>query len=65
MIQITKIQATKFIINKTVYDFVRPNYLMKDFGVLIPAKIKGSCLGWHVEGGWVSYNQLREITKLN
>ena len=59
MIQITKIQPTKFLINNIVYDFVKPNYLMKVFGVLIKAKVKGSQLGWHVEGGWVSYNNLK------
>ena len=60
MIQLTKIQPTKFLINNTGYDFVRPNYLMKVFGVLIPAKTKKSTLGWHVEGGWVSYNNLKK-----
>ena len=60
MIQLTKIQRTKFLINKTVYDFVKPNYLMKVFGVFIPAKTKGSTLGWFVEGEWVSYNNLKK-----
>jgi hypothetical protein len=59
MPQVTKIQSTKFLIEKTIYDFIKPNFLMKDFGVLIKASVKGSTLGWHVEGGWVSYYDLK------
>ena len=65
--QVTKIQHTKFLINNTVYDFVKPNFLMKQFGILIKGKVKKSTLGWHVEGGWVSYKDLKnseaQITK--
>ena len=60
MIQLTKIQPTKFLINNKEYDFVKPNYLMKVFGKLIKGKQKGSTLGWHVEGGWISYNDLKK-----
>lgn len=59
MIQIIKIQHTKFLINNNIYDFVKPNFLMKDFGKLIKGKLKGSTLGWHVEGQWVSYKNLK------
>jgi hypothetical protein len=59
MIQVIKIQPTKFLINNKVYDFVKPNFLMKDFGKLIKGKLKGGTLGWHVEGEWVSYNNLK------
>ena len=58
--QVIKIQQTKFLINNKVYDFVKPNYLMQKFGILIKAKLKGSCLGWHIEGTWISYNDLKK-----
>ena len=60
MIQLTKIQPTKFLINNKEYDFIKPNFLMKTFGKLIKCKVKGSTIGWHVEGGWVSYNNLKK-----
>ena len=60
MIQLTKIQPTKFLINNKEYDFIKPNYLMKDFGVLIKGSVKKSTLGWHIEGTWVSYNNLKK-----
>ena len=58
--QVTKIQHTKFLINNKEYDFIKPNYLMKDFGVLIKGSVKKSTLGWHIEGTWVSYNNLKK-----
>ena len=63
MLQLVKIQQDKFLIHNKLYDFVKPNYLMKIFGKLIKPKIKNSTLGWYVEGTWVSYNQLKKILK--
>lgn len=50
-----------FRIEKQEYRFVKPKYLMpeKEFR-LIGAKVKGSCMSWNIEGGNVSYNQLRD-----
>ena len=32
----------------------------------LPAKVKGSTLGWNIAGTFVSYNQLRKLlTKIN
>ena len=59
--QITKIQANKFLINNIIYDFIKPNFLMYKFGLLIKAKVKGSTLGWYVQGCWVSYNTIKKL----
>jgi len=45
------------------YQFVKPNILFKNFGIIITAKVKGSCLGWNIEGEWVSYNKLKNKFK--
>lgn len=62
------IDNKKFIfrINKQEYRFVKPKYLMpaKEF-TLIEAKVKGSCMGWNIEGGFVSYNQVKAIINNN
>jgi hypothetical protein len=61
--QVIKIQPTKFLINNKFYDFIKPNFLMQKFGILIKAKVKGSTLGWHIEGTWISYNDLKKAKK--
>lgn len=50
-----------FRIKNEEYHFVKPNFLYKDFGILIKAKIKGSTMGWNIGGEFISYNQLKKI----
>lgn len=49
-----------FRLGENEYQFVKPNILYKNFNKRIKANIKGSTLGWHIEGLFLSYNKLRE-----
>ena len=60
-IQLINKQPLVFRIKETEYTFIKPSTLMKNFGQFIEGKIKGSTLGWNIEGGFVSYNQLKNI----
>lgn len=42
------------------YQFVKPNILHKNFGTIVKAKVKGSTLGWNIEGEWLSYNEMKK-----
>jgi len=50
-----------FRIKDHEYHFVKPNFLYKDFGILIKATVKGSTMGWNVESEFISYNQLKRV----
>jgi len=52
-----------FLINGEEYMYIKPKYLMKDFGKLIEAKVKGSTMIWNIEGTQVSYNQIKKVIK--
>ena len=46
------------------YQYVKPYYLMEvDNLRLIKAKVKGSILVWNIEGGQVTYNQIKKLIK--
>ena len=59
------INRNKFIfrVNNTEYQFVKPNYLFKDFGDIRKAVVKGSQMGWNIENNFLSYNQMKEALK--
>lgn len=52
-----------FRIDNNEYQFVKPKFLYKNFGEVITAQVKGSTMGWNIEGEFVSYNQIRELFK--
>lgn len=58
-IQIVKYQPIIFRIENDTYQFIKPHSLYKNFGTLIKSTIKGSTLGWNIEGYFISYNQLK------
>lgn len=60
-IQIIDIKRIIFRVNGSDYMYIRPSTLMRNFGEFIEGKVKGSTLGWNIEGGFVSYNQIKEI----
>jgi hypothetical protein len=59
-IQLIDKKKLLFRIEKQEYRFIKPKYLMpgKEFR-LIEAKVKGSTMSWNIEGGNVSYHQLK------
>lgn len=59
------IDKKKFIfrVNNSEYQFMKPNYLFKDFGDIRKAVIKGSVMGWNIENDFLSYNQMKESFK--
>lgn len=50
-----------FRVGNNDYQFVKPNLLFKNFGTIIKATVKGSTLGWNIEGGWMSYCQIKRL----
>ena len=61
-LQLIKKQPFIFRVNNQEYEFVKPKYLMatNDFK-LIEAKIKSSTMVWNIQGGTVSYNQIKNL----
>lgn len=62
-IQVIDKQKLIFRVNNEEYQFMKPNFLFKNFGTVIPGRVKGSTLGWNVEGGFLSYNKLKYVLK--
>ena len=62
-IQIINKQNFVFRVGNNEYQFVKPNSLYKNFGTVIHATAKGSTMGWHIEGMFLSYNKLRALFK--
>lgn len=60
-IQLADKENFVFRINESDYQFVKPCLLYKNFGTIIMAKVKGSTLGWNIEGGFLSYNKLKKL----
>lgn len=53
-----------FRYRKIIYDFVKPNYLIKERSInLIKGKVKGSTLCWNIEGGTLTYLQMVKLVK--
>ena len=52
-----------FRVGKNDYLFGKPNFLYKNFGTVVKAVVKGSTLGWHIEGEFLSYNKMKELFK--
>ena len=47
-----------------IYDFVKPNYLIKENSInLIEGKVKGSSLCWNIGGGTLTYLQMAKLLK--
>ena len=64
MIQLVKNYPLTFRVKIREYEFVKPKYLMPVGSLkLIEAKIKGSTMVWNIEGGIVSYNQIKKLLK--
>ena len=59
MIQLVDRKQLIFRIKNEEYMYIKPKYLMKDFGKLIEAKVKGSTMGWYLNNEFVSYNKLK------
>lgn len=60
-IQIIHIKPLIFRTEKNEYLFVKPNILYQNLGERVEAKVKGSCLGWNIEGEFLSYNKLKKL----
>ena len=58
-IQVIQTKPIIFRIGNDEYQFVKPNLLYKNFTKHIEAKVKGSTLGWNIDGNFISYNQIR------
>ena len=58
-LQIIDIKRNIFLAGGCEYWFAKPSSLMRNFS-FIEAKVKGSTMGWYINGGFLSYNQLRE-----
>lgn len=52
-----------FRVNNSDYQFVKPNFLHKSFGIVVKGTVKGSTLGWQIEGDFFSYNKMKELFK--
>lgn len=63
IIQVIKYHPIIFRVNNSEYQFVKPNLLYKNFGEIITAQVKGSTMGWNIEGEFLSYNQIRYLFK--
>jgi hypothetical protein len=62
-IQIIDKKKVIFLVEGCEYRFMKPNFLYKDFGILITGKVKGSTLGWYIEGWFLSFNKIKEAVK--
>lgn len=63
-IQLIDKKKLLFRIEKQEYQFIKPKYLMPaNKFYLIEAKVKGSTMSWNIEGGNVSFNQLRDLCR--
>lgn len=60
MFEVINIQPIIFRIKDNEYLFAKPNILYKNYSLAIYAKVKGSTLGWYIDGTFISYNQLKE-----
>lgn len=60
-IQVVDKKRLIFRIRNVEYHFVKPNFLYKDFGVLIKATVKASTMGWNIEGEFLSYNKMKKL----
>lgn len=62
-IQLIEKQPFIFRANNVVYLFAKPNFLYKNCNELIKAVSKKSTFGWNIQGGFVSFTQLKKLYK--
>lgn len=63
-IQLIDKQPFIFRVNAEIYLFAKPNFLYKNCNELIKAVSKGSVIGWNIQGGFISFNQIKNIYKI-
>ncbi len=65
MIQLIEVQDNKFYMNiyNTPCVFIPMELFTYNSIIPVPAKVKGSTLGWYVNRKWVSYNQVVKATR--
>jgi len=59
-IQIIDKKLFVFRVGKNDYQFVKPNFLYKNFGTVVKGTVKSSTLGWFIENDFLSDNKLRK-----
>jgi len=62
-IQVIDKKLFVFRVGKNDYQFVKPNFLYKNFGTVVKATVKLSALGWYIENDFLSYNKMIELFK--
>ena len=62
-LQLIEKQPFIFRANAEIYLFAKPNFLYKNCNELIKAVPKKSTFGWNIQGGFVSFNQIKKIYK--
>lgn len=50
-----------FRVGNNEFQFVKPNLLFKNFGTILKAKVKGSTMGWNIDGEFLSYYQMKQL----
>lgn len=63
-LQLIDKQPFIFRANNVVYLFAKPKYLYKNCNELIKAVSKKSTFGWNIQGGFISFNQLKKLYKV-
>mgnify|MGYP003439825274 FL=1 len=62
-IQLIDKQPFIFRANNVVYLFAKPNFLYKNCNEQIKAVSKVSVIGWNIQGGFISFNQIKKLYK--
>jgi hypothetical protein len=65
MIEVIDYQYKIFRVKKVNIQLVKVSLYRGNEIKALPAKVKGSTLGWNVAGTFVSYNQIRKLLNHN
>ena len=64
MLQLIDKQARKFRVGKTKFVYQKLAIYVGNSYKELPPKVKGSTLGWHIAGQFVSYNMIKKELKV-
>lgn len=64
VLQLIDKQQRKFRVGKTEFVYQKLAVYVGNSYKELPPKVKGSTLGWHIGGQFVSYNMIKKLLKV-